>query len=68
MADEIDQAAELEQFNTEMAIKNRKRPEFNFTGECAWCREKIKEGRYCDIDCRDDHESFTRAEQQRRTA
>lgn len=66
MADEIDAAAEIEQFNTEMAIKNRKRPEFNFTGECAWCGEKIKAGEYCNADCRDDHQGYIRAQQQRR--
>lgn len=68
MSDEIDQAAELEQFNTEMAIKNRHRPELKFTCRCRWCDEAIKTGSFCDLDCRDDYEGFMRAEQQRRQA
>ncbi len=66
MADEIDIASEQEQFATGMAIKNRLRYELNFTGECAWCGEKIKAGEYCGTDCRDDHQGYLRAQQQRK--
>lgn len=64
-ADELDQAAELEQFNIELAIKNRQHPQMKFTGRCYWCNEQVKKGLFCDNDCRDDWQGFKRAEQQR---
>lgn len=66
--DPIDEASEREQQMIEIALANRKKPTFVFTGKCSWCEESIAAGQYCNSDCRDDHEHYQWAQQQRRKA
>lgn len=64
-ADPIDEAAAREQMMIDVALANRKVPTAVFTGKCGWCAETITQGCYCDSDCRDDHQSYLRAQSQR---
>ncbi|AHF77950.1 Phage protein [Sodalis praecaptivus] len=66
MADDIDNAALLEQFNNEIALLNRPRPQFVYTGKCHWCDEPIANGCFCkDDSCAEDYENYKRAERRR---
>lgn len=67
-ADPIDEAAEREQQMIAVALANRKRPEMKFTGKCYWCDESIDKGHYCNGECREDHERYMRAQNQRGVA
>lgn len=67
-ADPADEAAARQQIDIDIALANRKMPEFKFTGKCAWCSETITAGSYCDSDFRDDHQGYLRAISQRAVA
>lgn len=57
MSDDFDRASDLEAFQREIAIaKERMKRKTPFTGFCLCCNEKIMEGRFCSIDCREDYE------------
>lgn len=68
MSDELDQAAELEELERNIALANRKHPEMVFTGACYYCEEAVQAGCFCNEDCRSDYERIERAKQQRRVA
>lgn len=68
MSDELDQAAELEELERNIALANRRRPEMQFTGTCYYCEEVVQAGCFCDEDCRSDYERVERAKQHRRAA
>ena len=68
MSDELDQAAELEELERNIALANRKHPEMVFTGACYYCEEAVPAGCFCDEDCRSDYERVERAKQQRKVA
>jgi hypothetical protein len=65
-ADEIDNAAELEAFNLQLALANRPNPTMRFTGSCYYCEEKIEKGHFCSHECREDSEKIIRANLYRR--
>lgn len=67
-ADEIDNAAELEAFNLQLALANRPHPAMRFTGECHYCEEKVSTGFFCCSECREDYERIERAKQHRKVA
>jgi len=68
MSDELDQAAELEELERNIALANRNHPEMAFTGTCYYCKELVLAGCFCDEDCRSDYERIERAKQHRRVA
>jgi len=68
MSDELDQAAELEELERNIALANRRHPEMTFTGACYYCEEAVPAGCFCDEDCRSDYERIERAKQHRRVA
>jgi len=56
MADPADQA----QINTDLGLKaalSHRKTELAHIGHCYNCNDPLKEGVYCDSDCREDHES-----------
>lgn len=58
MSDIYDQATDQEMMIRELAIKSvrsRNIP-FRFTGHCLHCSEHIDQGRFCNSECREDHE------------
>lgn len=59
IADPIDAAAAETELFLETALRHRKDVP-QATGFCLNCEEPIEQGRFCDIDCRDDHEKRTR--------
>lgn len=63
MCDEIDAAAELELLNVEIALKNRRRPAIEFTGQCHYCEEAISKGSFCSKECNEDYQKVERAKQ-----
>ena len=69
MCDIADEAFEREEWERELALRNRKKPEppsAVFRNECG---EKSQSGTsYCSPECREDAERRARAEQQRRVA
>lgn len=69
-ADPIDDAAELEMLNTQIALANRQRPAMTFTGTCqnGDCGEKVDKGFFCCPECKDDYERIERAAKHRRAA
>ncbi len=67
-ADIGDEAAALAEHNLSVALANRQVVTMPFTGACYWCEESISKGHYCDGDYRHDHETYLRAEQQRRVS
>lgn len=69
-ADPIDDAAELEMLNTQIALANRQRPTMTFTGLCqnGDCGEKVDKGFFCCPECKDDYERIERAQQHRKVA
>lgn len=69
-ADPVDDAAELEMLNTQIALANRQRPTMTFTGLCqnGDCGEKVDKGFFCCPECKDDYERIERAERHRRVA
>jgi hypothetical protein len=68
MSDELDQAAELEELERNIALANRKHSEMVFTGACYYCEEAVPAGCFCDEHCRSDYERVERAKQHRRVA
>lgn len=68
MSDELDQAAELEELERNIALANRKHPEMQFKGTCYYCEEAVQAGCFCDEDCRSDYERIERAKLHRRVA
>lgn len=63
MADDVDITAERDEREAHLRLSASRRfegPPAN--GECHWCHAPIRPMlRYCDIDCRDDHERKMRA-------
>ncbi|WP_337027167.1 hypothetical protein [Pantoea eucalypti] len=68
MSDELDQAAELEELERNIALANRKHPEMSFTGASYYCEEVVPAGCFCSAECREDYERIQRAKQHRRVA
>ena len=68
MSDELDQAAELEELERNIALANRKHPEMSFTGACYYCEEVVPAGCFSSAECREDYERIQRAKQHRRVA
>lgn len=68
MSDELDQAAELEELERNIALANRAHPAMQFTGACYYCEEAVPAGCFCSPECREDYERIERAKQQRRVA
>ncbi|MBF7995235.1 hypothetical protein [Rahnella laticis] len=68
MADEIDNAAALEELEREIALLNRSRDFLKFTGKCHYCEHPLSVGNFCDSGCRDDYELEKRQKAQRRHA
>lgn len=64
--DIADEAAALAEHQLNVALANRQVTTMPFTGACYWCEEPISKGHYCDGDCRHDHETYLRAQAQRR--
>lgn len=62
MADEADMAAARDELEAPMRLAASRKPagpEAN--GSCHWCKEPVGPSlRYCDTDCRDDHERAKR--------
>lgn len=57
MSDEADVAFQFTQLQLEAAKALRKPEGLPFTGFCHNCEEPLeKPHRYCDVDCRDDHD------------
>jgi len=67
-ADEIDNAAELEAFNLQLALSNRNRTQMQFTGACYYCEEKVSIGCFCSVECCEDYVRIERAKQHRKVA
>lgn len=68
--DDIDRAQEREQSDREYAISEHLRtaPELPAQGVCYNCQSIVPPGaRFCDKDCRDDHDMRKRAEKRRGT-
>lgn len=62
MADDVDFAQSLQERVLAKTLLNySKTPEIPFSGFCLFCEEPIeKNRRYCDSDCREDHEKARR--------
>lgn len=63
MSDWTDEASELEELQTRTAIEHQREMGEKLrealeasTGFCLNCEEELATGRYCDADCRQDHE------------
>lgn len=57
MVDVVDNVNDtLERNLSKQIAAARKQKAIPFTGKCLSCDEPIKMGRYCDKECRDDHE------------
>lgn len=56
-----DMAQETELARMTRLLRRRLRPVLTFTGTCHNCSEPLKEGCFCDADCRDDLERRFRA-------
>lgn len=65
MSDELDQAAELEELERNIALANRTYPTMQFTDACYYCEETVTTGCFCDEDCRSNYERIERAKQHR---
>lgn len=59
--DIMDMAQEAELARMTRLLRGRLRPVLAFTGSCHNCCKPLKEGSFCDADCRDDHERRFRA-------
>ncbi|MGJ0481996.1 hypothetical protein [Pantoea agglomerans] len=68
MSDELDQAAELEELERNIALANRKKPTMTYTGTCHNCEESVDKGFFCCPECCDDFQRIERAKQHRRVA
>lgn len=56
--DFADQAQDLSDLILSRTLQNQQlKTSIPFSGLCLSCEEPIEKGRYCDSDCRDDHES-----------
>lgn len=56
MADDIDKAQELNEQHLEQSLKKIKIGSPVFSGFCLNCAEPIGAKRYCDRECREEHE------------
>lgn len=65
MADDLDRAAEQEELERTIALRNRK-PELQFIGRCHYCEHPLLNGCFCDADCGQDWEKEQWAKSQRR--
>lgn len=65
MADELDQAAALEELEREIALLNRSRDFLKFIGKCHYCEHPLLNGHFCDSGCRDDYELEKKQKAQR---
>ena len=54
--DNADAAQESIDLSIKASLSNRSTKQLAFTGQCYNCREPLVEARFCDADCRDDHE------------
>lgn len=61
MSDELEQAAELEELERNIALANRKHPEMTFTGACYYCEEAVSTGCFCSPECCEDFQRIERA-------
>lgn len=63
MADEVDMTAERDEREAPMRIAASRKPVGPAAnGSCHWCEEPVGPTlRYCDSDCRNDHERTQRA-------
>ena len=57
----MDMAHEADLTRMSRLLRGRLRPALAFTGSCHNCSEPLKEGCFCDAECRDDHERRFRA-------
>lgn len=60
-ADILDQANEIEQFFTNLALSNFHHAEIlldNPLKECLNCSQSLVSGRFCDIECRDEYQEY----------
>lgn len=57
--DDMDRAADVTDFLTAVALKNKKR-ELPPKHACYNCDEPLKEGVFCDSECREDHDKRTK--------
>lgn len=55
-----DYANEINDLHLERSLKNLKVETKAYSGFCLSCHEPVKEARYCDSDCRIDHERMLR--------
>ena len=62
MADEADMTADRDELEAPMRLAASRKPVGPPpTGKCHWCDEPVGVGmRYCDSECRDDHERMLR--------
>lgn len=67
-AGDIDNAAELEMLNMEIALANWPKPNMTFTGICHNCEKSVHKGFFCSPECCEDYERIERAKQHRRIA
>lgn len=56
MADFADEASALADLHLAAALSRPRAQAAPFSGFCLACREPVEERRYCDSDCRADHE------------
>ncbi len=66
--DEIDDAAELEAFNLQLALANRPHPTMTFTGICHNYEASVDKGFFCCPECCEDFQRIECAKQHRRVA
>ncbi|MFZ4170061.1 hypothetical protein ACEV60_15540 [Enterobacter ludwigii] len=59
--DIVDKAQQAEMARILQLLACRLRPVLPLTGKCHNCGEPLHEARFCDTDCRDDHERRFRA-------
>jgi hypothetical protein len=60
MSDDADRAAEYQE-NLNANAHRAYTPTVKAPpGLCVWCRDDIASGQFCDADCRDDWEKYTR--------
>lgn len=71
MADAADAAGNEQEFVEELLLRRQQfaaaqhHQALGDTGECLNCEEPLKQGRFCDADCREDYERRVKARQVR---
>lgn len=58
--DEIDRAQEEQERSINAAMLARDKTELTDTGFCYYCSDPVKQGHFCDVDCRDDYQQLNR--------